>query len=131
MQVLHAKYPDDLCILAFPCNAFGGQEPHDNITIKDFAENRMGFKGLVLGKLMCDNGRETHPFYAALKGSLDNGMYGQGLKWNFAKFLCDANGIPHARYSPQQSPLSFENDIIHLMHGDNVTNDHYIESPKK
>jgi glutathione peroxidase len=42
-------------------------------------------------------------------------MLGPGLKWNFAKFLCDENGIPFKRYAPNQSPLSFENDIQDIL----------------
>jgi hypothetical protein len=34
---------------------------------------------------------------------------------NFAKFLCDADGVPVKRYGPQQSPLSFESDITSLI----------------
>jgi hypothetical protein len=34
---------------------------------------------------------------------------------NFAKFLCDANGIPVKRYGPKKNPLSFESDIISLL----------------
>lgn len=114
MQVLHSKYPD-LGILAFPCNDFGGQEPYDNAKIKDFAENKMGFNGLVLGKLKCDNRSDTAPIYKSLMNSIDNDIYGQGLKWNFAKFLCDSSGKPISRYSPQTNPLSFEEDIVSLM----------------
>ena len=114
MQVLHEKYPD-LGILCFPCNSFGGQEPYDNSAINEFARKRMGFSGKVFGKLKCDNGTETHPLYKALMKSLDNGVYGQGLKWNFAKFLCNAEGVPVQRYSPKQNPLSFEEDMVRLM----------------
>ena len=31
---------------------------------------------------------------------------------NFAKFLCDSNGIPIKRYAPNENPLSFEQDLV-------------------
>jgi hypothetical protein len=39
----------------------------------------------------------------------------QGIKWNFAKFLVDGNGIPVERYLPTTSPLSIEGDIVKLL----------------
>jgi glutathione peroxidase len=50
-----------------------------------------------------------------LKASLDNGLIGRGLKWNFAKFLCNAEGVPVKRYFPTTSPLAIESDIIALI----------------
>lgn len=101
-------------ILAFPCNNFGGQEPGTNEEILQFAKDH-GATYPVLGKLECDNGDKTHPVYQYLKGSLDNGIIGQGLKWNFAKFLCDANGVPVKRYIPTTGPLAIEADIVELL----------------
>ncbi len=69
----------------------------------------------VLGKLECDNKDLTHPLYKFLKSSIDGGILGQGLKWNFAKFLCDANGVPVKRYLPINSPFSLEKDIVDLL----------------
>lgn len=34
---------------------------------------------------------------------------------NFAKFLCDSNGIPIKRFAPNENPLSFEEDIVSLL----------------
>lgn len=69
----------------------------------------------VLGKLECDNGDQTHPLYSYLKSSLSGGILGSGLKWNFAKFLCDADGIPIKRYSPLTNPSAIEADILPLL----------------
>lgn len=46
---------------------------------------------------------------------VSNGVFGPGLMWNFAKFLCDENGVPVRRYLPVQSPLSFEKDIEDIL----------------
>ena len=101
-------------IFAFPCNNFANQEPGTNAEIKQFAADK-GAKYPVFGKLECDNGLKTHPVYDYLKSSLSGGILGSGLKWNFAKFLCDANGVPVKRYLPTNSPLSIEQDIKDLL----------------
>lgn len=101
-------------ILAFPCNNFGKQEPGTNEEILAFAKSK-GATFPVLGKVECENGAATHPVYKYLKSVLDNGMLGPSLKWNFTKFLCDAEGVPVKRYGPQESPLSFEKDIVALL----------------
>ena len=100
--------------MAFPCNNFGAQEPGTNEEILAFAKER-GATYPVLGKLECDNGDITHPVYQFLKASLDNGLVGRGLKWNFAKFLCDAEGKPVKRYFPITGPLAIEPDILEVM----------------
>ena len=45
MQELHKKYEaDGLSVLAFPCNQFGGQEPHPEAQIKEFVKRyNVGF----------------------------------------------------------------------------------------
>ena len=75
----------------------------------------MGYQGPLFGKLECDNGAATHPLFAALMTSLDNGVFGPGLKWNFAKFLCDSNGIPVERFSAKTAPLTFEDKIVEVI----------------
>lgn len=101
-------------ILAFPCNNFGGQEPGTNAEIQEFAKSK-GATFPVLGKIECDNGEQTDPLYKYLKASLPNGIIGQGLKWNFAKFLCNSEGVPVKRYLPTTSPLGIEADIQELL----------------
>lgn len=101
-------------ILAFPCNNFGKQEPGSNLEIKKFATLK-GAEYPVFGKLECDNGDSTHPLYMFLKSNVSGGLLGDGLKWNFAKFLCDADGVPVKRYLPTSSPLSIEKDIVELI----------------
>jgi glutathione peroxidase len=108
--------PQGLEILAFPCNNFGGQEPESNDVISLFAEQK-GANYPVFGKLECENADAnlTHPLYKYLKSALPGGMLGSGLKWNFAKFLCDANGVPLKRYMPITSPTAIEKDIAELL----------------
>eukprot|EP01036_Dinobryon_divergens_P025216 gene25216-33742_t len=115
MQSLYEKHRDSgLEILAFPCNNFGGQEPGSNSDIQQFAKSK-GATFPVFGKLQCDSGKKTHPLYQYLMGSLPGGILGQGLKWNFAKFLCNSDGVPIQRYLPTTAPSAIEGDIVALL----------------
>mmetsp|Transcript_99891 Transcript_99891/g.196184 ORF Transcript_99891/g.196184 Transcript_99891/m.196184 type:complete len:119 (+) Transcript_99891:225-581(+) len=115
MKEIYSEYSArGLEILAFPCNNFGGQEPGTNEEVKKFAEDR-GATYQLFGKLECDNGEATHPLYKYLKTSLPNGILGGGLKWNFAKFLCDKDGMPVKRYLPISNPRSIVPDIEELL----------------
>lgn len=100
-------------ILAFPCNSFK-QEPLDNAGIQEYARGK-GATFPVLGKLGCEEGNQSHPLYLYLRDYLSGGVLGKTLKWNYTKFLCDADGIPVKRLGPAQNPFSFENDIVELL----------------
>ena len=109
MSTLHSRYhAQGLRILAFPCNQFAKQEPGTNHDIKKFAEKR-GVKFDLFSKIEV-NGDSTHPLYVYLK-HVQGGYFGNSIKWNFSKFLCNKKGVPVKRYGPTESPLSAENDI--------------------
>ncbi|CAI0476313.1 unnamed protein product [Linum tenue] len=86
---LYQKYKDQgLEILAFPCNQFGSQEPGNNEQIVEFA---------------CTRFKAEYPIFDK-KG----GLFGDGIKWNFTKFLVNKEGEVVERYAPTTSPLSME-----------------------
>jgi len=112
---LYEKYSSKgLEILAFPCNDFGGQEPGSNAEVKAFAKSQ-GATFPILGKVGCESKGDTADIYKFLKASKKGPLGAETLLWNFAKFLCDAEGVPIKRYAPTSSPLSFENDIVKLL----------------
>jgi glutathione peroxidase len=49
------------------------------------------------------NGENAHPVYKYLKNEL-SGILGSTIKWNFTKFLIDANGNPVKRFAPITRP---------------------------
>lgn len=53
------------------------------------------------------NGDKATPLYKFLKSS-KGGLFGDGIKWNFAKFLVDKEGNVVNRYAPTTSPLGIE-----------------------
>ena len=113
---LHEKYASKgLEILAFPCNNFAQQEPGSNEDICQFAKNK-GASFPIFDKLDCSGKDGSHPLYQYLTNTIDGGIiFGTPVRWNFAKFLCDADGIPVKRYSPITKPLSIEPDLLSLL----------------
>ncbi|CAM8909548.1 unnamed protein product [Rhodiola kirilowii] len=111
---LYQKYKDQgLEILAFPCNQFGGQEPGTNDQIVEFACTRFKAEYPIFDKVDV-NGENAAPIYKFLKSS-KGGLLGDGIKWNFAKFLVDKEGKVVDRYAPTTSPLSIEKDVKKLL----------------
>ncbi|KAF1002077.1 putative phospholipid hydroperoxide glutathione peroxidase [Apium graveolens] len=111
---LYEKYKNQgLEILAFPCNQFGAQEPGSNEEIVEFACTRFKAEYPIFDKVDV-NGSNAAPVYKYLK-STKGGLFGDGIKWNFAKFLVDKDGKVVDRYAPTTSPLSIEKDVKKLL----------------
>lgn len=111
---LYEKYKDKgLEILAFPCNQFGGEEPGSNEEILEFACTRFKAEFPIFDKVDV-NGDNSAPIYKFLKSS-KGGFFGDSIKWNFAKFLVDKDGVVVDRYAPTTSPSSIEKDIKKLL----------------
>ena len=60
------------------------------------------------------NGSDANPLYEYLKNK-KTGTFGNRIKWNFTKFLCDRAGEPVKRYAPTTAPLDCEADILKLL----------------
>lgn len=60
------------------------------------------------------NGNNAAPLYKFLKSS-KGGTFGDGIKWNFSKFLVDKDGNVVDRYAPTTSPLSMEVNTIYAI----------------
>jgi glutathione peroxidase-family protein len=59
------------------------------------------------------NGSNALPLFKFLKNRLA-GYFGNFVKWNFTKFLCDADGVPYKRYAPNTSPVDIVPDLEKL-----------------
>ncbi|KAM5584362.1 hypothetical protein ABKV19_003966 [Rosa sericea] len=54
------------------------------------------------------------PLYKVLKLE-KGGLFGNGIKWNFTKFLVNKEGKVVERYAPVTAPLKIEKDIQNLL----------------
>lgn len=75
-------------ILAFPCNQFGSQEPHDAKWILDFVK-KYDVEFPMMEKISVFNKRQ-HPLYKWLREESE--LKGADMTWNFEKFLVDGDG---------------------------------------
>ncbi|MBE6073806.1 MAG: glutathione peroxidase [Selenomonas ruminantium] len=138
LQDLYIKYKDQgLEILGFPCNQFAEQDPGTNSEVQEFCRLNYGVtfqifaKGDVRGEtaqplfkyLVEQQGfqgfDESHPIAAKLIGALQEHfpeiLAGDGIKWNFTKFLVDREGKVVARFEPTTSPADLAQDIEKLL----------------
>ncbi|KAG2726073.1 hypothetical protein I3760_01G095000 [Carya illinoinensis] len=114
LNVLYEKYKSQgFEILAFPCNQFAGQEPGSNEEIQEVVCTRFKAEFPVFDKIEV-NGKNAAPLYKFLK-SQKGGIFGDGIKWNFTKFLVNKEGKVVERYAPTTSPLKIEKDIQNLL----------------
>lgn len=60
------------------------------------------------------NGKRTEPVFGFLKSRL-SGFAGSFIKWNFTKFVVDAQGRPVKRFGPKDDPFAMEADIVALL----------------
>ena len=60
------------------------------------------------------NGENELPLYTFLKKQ-KGGIIGSNIKWNFTKFLVDAEGNVVNRYAPTVEPKDIEKDIKKLL----------------
>ena len=103
LEKLYEKYEGKgLVILGFPCNQFANQEPGDEKSISEGCVINYGVSFPMFSKIDV-NGKDAHPMYKYLKKEL-GGLFGGRIKWNFTKFLIDANGKPVKRFAPTTKP---------------------------
>jgi glutathione peroxidase len=100
-------------VLGFPCNQFGNQEPGESGEIKNFCEINYGVTFEVFEKIDV-KGANAHPLFKYLTEQ-KSGLIGSAIKWNFTKFLIDAEGNVVDRFAPTTSPVKLENDIRKLI----------------
>ncbi len=102
LEQVYQKYKaQGLCVLGFPCNDFGAQEPGTHEQIRAFCSTSYGVTFPLFAKLHV-KGPEQHPLYAALTGK-DSPFPGD-IKWNFGKFLIGRDGRILQRFEPQTVP---------------------------
>jgi len=138
LQKLYDAYKDrGLEILGFPCNQFAGQEPGTNDEVQSFCKLNYGVTFPIFGKGDV-RGETAQPLFKyltaqkkfagfdkdhpiaeklleALQKNFPEYLEGDGIKWNFTKFLIDRNGEVVARFEPTKNPADIAKDIEQLL----------------
>ncbi len=138
LEKLYKKYKDKgLEILGFPCNQFAEQEPGSNYEVKSFCDLNYGVTFPLFEKIEV-NGPNANPLfkylvtkapfkgldldqpsgkilYSFLNENFPELLVGDSIKWNFTKFLIDADGSIVGRFEPTTEPLDMEQYIKELL----------------
>ncbi len=115
LQQLYDDYAKDgLTVLGFPCNQFANQEPGTEEEIATFCSVNYGVTFPMFAPIDV-NGRHAHPLYQYLKSEMPGLLGVEAIKWNFTKFLVDAQGVPVRRYGPRTPPDAIREDIETLL----------------
>ena len=111
LEELYEKYKDEgFEILGFPCNQFGKQDPGSNDEIMEFCQLNYGVSFPMFAKIEV-NGGGADPLFKYLKKEAPGALGTERIKWNFTKFLIDAEGNVVKRYAPTDKPASIEKDV--------------------
>ena len=135
LERIYRRFKDDgLVVLGFPCNQFGGQEPGTDSDIRAFCSSHYDVTFPLFQKVEV-NGENAHPLYRYLREQApqDVGidetsplyqhlsanapelLQGSNIKWNFTKFLVDAEGNVVKRYAPTVLPDDIAAEIQALL----------------
>lgn len=134
LEKLYKKYSNQgFEVLDFPCNQFLHQAPGSAEEIVKFCQLKYGVTFRTFAKIEV-NGSHAEPLFAYLKKQLpvdsentDAGFFGkamlkmaqavagEGIKWNFTKFLVDRHGNVVARFAPNVVPEKIEGYIAKLL----------------
>ena len=104
LQELHEKHGDELVIIGFPANNFGGQEPGSNDQIKTFCQKNYGVS-FMLSEKVSVKGKNIDPIFKWLNAQ-DNQSFKGDIMWNFEKYLIDESGKLIKRYRSMTKPVS-------------------------
>lgn len=134
LEKLYNTYKDQgLAVLGFPSNQFLEQEPGSNADISSFCRVNYGVTFPLFAKVdvvgehaepLFKYLTESAPFkgfetekemgkkiYEVVKQYYPDNLEGDGVKWNFTKFLVDRHGNVRARFEPTVTPEELEESI--------------------
>ena len=115
LESLYKRYNDKgFEILGFPCDQFGHQEPGSDEDIAQFCSLNFGVSFPLFKKTIV-NGPDANPLFKELKNEAPGLLGTKRIKWNFTKFLVNAQGKVLKRYAPTVKPEAIEKDIAKLL----------------
>tara|TARA_Y200000002_G_scaffold284975_1_gene238971 strand:- start:9229 stop:9750 length:522 start_codon:yes stop_codon:yes gene_type:complete len=104
LQELHQNYGEQLVIIGFPANNFGGQEPGTNSDIKSFCQKNYGVTFLMSQKVSV-KGENVDPLFKWLNNQ-ENQSFKGNIMWNFEKYFIDEKGQLFKRFRSTTKPNS-------------------------
>lgn len=107
LEALYEAHKDNLVIVGFPSDNFGGQEYQDNGEIKEFCEKNFGVT-FPLTTRVDVKGDSTTPVFKYLCNKSENGVLDAKISWNFNKFIIDEKGNLLAHFDSKVTPESPE-----------------------
>ncbi|MDE5423480.1 glutathione peroxidase [Ancylomarina sp. DW003] len=137
LEAIYKKYKDQgFVILGMPCNQFLEQEPGSSSEIAEFCQKNYGVSFPMFEKIEV-RGENAHPLYkmmtsekpfkgfddsasgqkfkSFLSGKFPEIYNGDGVKWNFTKFVFDRSGKLVRRIEPNIAPKDFEIEIATML----------------
>lgn len=106
LQKLANTYKGKLVVIGFPANNFGGQEPGENLNIKEFCQKNFGVT-FPLAEKVSVKGEDINPLFKYLTTASNPDFTGE-IKWNFEKFLINEKGELIHRFRSAVTPMSPE-----------------------
>lgn len=107
LQLLHETHGDNVTVLGFPANNFGGQEPGSNDNIQKFCQVNYGVSFQLFEKISV-TGSDRHDLFSWLETA-----NGNKPNWNFCKYLIDENGKVIGFFPSSVNPM--EEAITNLL----------------
>lgn len=104
LEELHQLYKNNIIVLGFPSNDFGGQEPGTDEEIENFCKINFGVTFPLFHKDHV-TGDNKQPVYQWLCNADKNGWNNEEPSWNFYKYLIDEHGNLDKIFSSSVSPL--------------------------
>jgi glutathione peroxidase len=105
LQELHEAYGEDVVLIGFPCDQFGGQEPGSEKEIKSFCEKNYGVTFLMASKIDV-KGDNQNEIYTWLTSEDMNGVEDSKVSWNFEKYVVDENGNLIGHFKSAVKPMN-------------------------
>ncbi len=90
-QKFHEEHGEDIVVLGFPANNFGGQEPGSDEEIGEFCQKNYGVTFQMFSKIDVI-GDNQHPLYKWLSSKELNGWNDKAPTWNFCKYVVNEDG---------------------------------------
>ena len=117
LQELRNEFADQgFEILGFPSNDFGAQEPLEGSAITEFCEVNFGVQFPIFTKTSV-RGSHADPLFKFLGSKKLNGHVGSPPRWNFHKYIINAQGEVVDYFYPFTKPLApkIKKTIQHLL----------------